>query len=112
MRSSEWSSDVYSSDLRLRGLHRGEVTSTIASEVSANAEARDQDISHVLQNAIDASASDTPVHLAVARDGVCGRIDVVDHGVGMSPGFVRNGLIRPFVSSKSNGFGLDRKSVV
>jgi len=33
-------------------------------------------------------------------------IDVIDHGCGMSPGFVRDQLFRPFVSSKTAGFGI------
>lgn len=91
---------------RFRGLHKVEVASAVPCDVNADAEALDQAMSHILQNAIDASTSDAAVQLAVARDGVCGRIDVTDRGVGMSPGFVRNGLFRPFVSSKNNGFGI------
>ena len=30
----------------------------------------------------------------------------MDAGRGMSPGFVSNGLFKPFVSSKSGGFGI------
>ena len=33
-------------------------------------------------------------------------IDVIDHGCGMTPGFVRDQLFRPFVSSKPAGFGI------
>ena len=33
-------------------------------------------------------------------------IDVIDQGGGMSADFVRDGLFRPFVSSKPSGFGL------
>lgn len=91
---------------RFRGLRTIEVQSTGPCEVSANAEALDQALTHILQNAIDASANEAAVQMTVAPDGVCGRIDVLDHGVGMSPGFVRNDLFRPFVSSKSNGFGI------
>jgi signal transduction histidine kinase len=31
---------------------------------------------------------------------------VIDRGGGMSPGFVRDQLFRPFVSTKPNGFGI------
>ncbi|OGS57939.1 MAG: histidine kinase [Erythrobacter sp. RIFCSPHIGHO2_12_FULL_63_10] len=93
-------------EARFRGLHPVAVTSAEACEVSANAEALDQSLSHILQNAIDASADNVAVHISVARDGVCGRIDIIDHGAGMAPGFVRNGLFKPFVSSKTTGFGI------
>ena len=39
-------------------------------------------------------------------DGLSGRIDVIDAGAGMSPEFVRNGLFKPFISSKQGGFGI------
>ena len=35
-----------------------------------------------------------------------GRVDVIDSGSGMSPEFIRNGLFKPFVSSKNAGFGI------
>lgn len=63
-------------------------------------------LTHLVQNAIEASSAAEPVTIAVepARDGIA--IDVIDHGAGMSPGFVRDQLFKPFVSSKPNGFGL------
>ena len=33
-------------------------------------------------------------------------IDVVDRGSGMSPGFVRDRLFKPFDSTKAGGFGI------
>jgi signal transduction histidine kinase len=33
-------------------------------------------------------------------------IEVVDRGCGMTPGFVRDELFRPFASSKPGGFGI------
>ncbi|MCP5396934.1 MAG: hypothetical protein H6918_09420 [Sphingomonadaceae bacterium] len=35
-----------------------------------------------------------------------GRLDIVDSGCRMSPDFIRNGLFKPFVSSKNGGFGI------
>ncbi|MBA16181.1 MAG: PEP-CTERM system histidine kinase PrsK [Sphingomonas sp.] len=66
----------------------------------------EQLIEHLVQNAIEASATGVPVQL-VARV-AAGRvtIDVVDHGCGMSPAFVRDKLFKPFVSSKVDGFGI------
>jgi signal transduction histidine kinase len=46
------------------------------------------------------------VTLAVAADGAQVTIDVIDSGTGMSPGFVRDRLFKPFVSSKPGGFGI------
>lgn len=63
-------------------------------------------VTHLLQNAIEASAADQPVMIDV---GVCdGRaeIAITDQGCGMSTAFVRDQLFRPFVSGKQGGFGL------
>lgn len=66
----------------------------------------EQLLNHLVQNAIDASAADAPVTLAVGADGLAVTIDVVDQGCGMSPAFVRDKLFKPFVSSKPDGFGI------
>jgi putative PEP-CTERM system histidine kinase len=63
-------------------------------------------LSHLVQNAIDASPAEAPVTLAVGADGIHVTIDVIDRGCGMSPGFVRDKLFKPFVSSKPGGFGI------
>ncbi|MGB3739313.1 MAG: XrtA/PEP-CTERM system histidine kinase PrsK [Pontixanthobacter sp.] len=74
--------------------------------VMADPEALEQALVHLVQNAVDASADGVPVTLAVlARDGSA-RIEIVDQGAGMSPEFVRDGLFKPFVSSKNSGFGI------
>ncbi|MBB4856833.1 putative PEP-CTERM system histidine kinase [Novosphingobium chloroacetimidivorans] len=66
----------------------------------------EQVLTHLLQNALDASPPRSPVFLSlVAQDGQA-RIEVVDSGSGMSPEFVRNRLFKPFVSTKSGGFGI------
>jgi len=44
--------------------------------------------------------------LEVMSDGLCGKIHIIDNGAGMSPQFLRKGLLKPFVSSKSGGFGI------
>lgn len=74
--------------------------------VLANDEALEQALAHLVQNAIEASDPGTPVYLDFSTDGVRARIDVVDSGEGMAPEFVRDGLFKPFVSSKSAGFGI------
>jgi len=68
--------------------------------------ALEQLLVHLIQNAIEASSADAPVTLALATDKENAIIDVIDRGCGMSPGFVRNRLFKPFTSSKPGGFGL------
>lgn len=68
--------------------------------------ALEQLLVHLIQNAIEASPADTPVTLAFATHQETAIIDVIDRGCGMSPGFVRNRLFKPFTSSKPGGFGL------
>ncbi len=63
-------------------------------------------LGHLVQNAIDASAPEARVTLAIVELGNAVAIDVIDRGCGMSPAFVREKLFRPFVSSKSGGFGI------
>lgn len=63
-------------------------------------------LTHLLQNAIDASAPDAPVRLAVDGNGDDVWIAIEDSGVGMDENFVREKLFRPFSSSKAGGFGI------
>jgi putative PEP-CTERM system histidine kinase len=72
----------------------------------ASRETLEQVLAHLVQNAIDASAPDSPVFLNLSSDGLRARIEVVDSGCGMSPDFVRTKLFKPFVSSKPGGFGI------
>ncbi|MFC3174819.1 XrtA/PEP-CTERM system histidine kinase PrsK [Novosphingobium bradum] len=74
--------------------------------VTANHEALEQSLVHLVQNAIDASAADAPVRLMVVREGIHARIEVIDSGTGMSAEFIRSRLFKPFVSSKAGGFGI------
>ncbi|OQW74324.1 MAG: histidine kinase [Proteobacteria bacterium ST_bin13] len=66
----------------------------------------EQLLGHLLQNAIEASPLGDPITIMVARAGEEIAIDIVDHGSGMSPAFIRDKLFKPFVSSKPGGFGL------
>ncbi|MFM5929537.1 MAG: XrtA/PEP-CTERM system histidine kinase PrsK [Novosphingobium sp.] len=75
-------------------------------EVVANREAVEQALIHIVQNAIDASTSGTPVFIDQTSDGLTARIEVIDSGAGMAPEFVRTRLFKPFVSSKPGGFGI------
>ncbi|WP_244647199.1 XrtA/PEP-CTERM system histidine kinase PrsK [Sphingomonas sp. CFBP 13728] len=66
----------------------------------------EQVLGHLVQNGIEASGVDDPIMLSIDAQGDRVRIDVVDQGCGMTPGFVRDQLFRPFVSSKPTGFGI------
>ncbi|WP_164117270.1 XrtA/PEP-CTERM system histidine kinase PrsK [Sphingorhabdus sp. Alg239-R122] len=74
--------------------------------VTANADNLEQVVSHIVQNAIDASGEGQPVMLKNYRDGLFGCIEVFDTGEGMTADFVRSKLFKPFVSSKNDGFGI------
>lgn len=74
--------------------------------VSAHRESLEQALSHLAQNALDASAPGASVFVRVYRDGLNGMVEILDSGCGMSPDFVRNRLFKPFDSSKPGGFGI------
>jgi putative PEP-CTERM system histidine kinase len=88
------------------GLHPVKVIHSGSCKVLANDEALEQALVHLVQNGVDASDGELPVYLDISSDGVRGRIDVIDSGAGMSPEFIRDGLFKPFVSSKNAGFGI------
>lgn len=74
--------------------------------VTANRHSLEQVLVHLLQNALDASDAESPVFLSLVSDGLNARFEVLDSGCGMSAEFVRNRLFKPFVSTKSGGFGI------
>ena len=89
-----------------RGQHPVVTTGTRTAIALADPAGLEQVLTHLLQNAVDASPAHEPVTLAVGADGAQVTIDVIDSGTGMSPGFVRDRLFKPFVSSKPGGFGI------
>ena len=66
----------------------------------------DQVLSHLVQNALDATEGTLGVFIHCRSAGDHGVIEVVDSGSGMSADFVRNRLFTPFVSTKPGGFGI------
>jgi len=86
--------------------HQVSVIAPEPCEVTGDPEAIEQAITHLVQNGVDATEGDAAVFVEVSKDGVLGRVDVIDSGCGMSPQFIRSGLFRPFVSSKQGGFGI------
>ncbi len=91
---------------RFEPVHPVVLADACSVEVSAQAEALEQALVHLVQNAIDASAADVPVIVRVGQDGLHGVLEIVDSGAGMSAEFVRSSLFKPFVSSKNGGFGI------
>ncbi len=65
-----------------------------------------QALSHLVQNAIDASAPTEPVTISVRRIRNEAMIDVIDTGSGMTTHFIRHQLFKPFASTKDGGFGI------
>jgi putative PEP-CTERM system histidine kinase len=91
---------------RFAGLHPVELTRAEPCRVLADPDGLEQALVHLVQNAVDASEPAMPVYLDVSADGLQGRVQVIDSGHGMTPRFVREGLFKPFVSSKDGGFGI------
>jgi putative PEP-CTERM system histidine kinase len=71
-----------------------------------NPDAFDTVITHLLNNAIEASDADTriKIELRVEAHGIV--IDIIDHGPGMQPEFVRDELFRPLRTTKDDGHGI------
>jgi putative PEP-CTERM system histidine kinase len=72
----------------------------------ADPSALEQALSHLVQNAIDASPPTKPVEIRYAESGGDVLIEVIDKGQGMSAEFIRTRLFQPFVSTKEQGFGI------
>lgn len=91
---------------RFRPVHTVSLTRSEPCLVMADQDALEQALIHIVQNAIDASDDDAPVMIDLVADGINARVEIVDNGAGMSLAFQRNGLFKPFVSSKEGGFGI------
>jgi putative PEP-CTERM system histidine kinase len=68
-------------------------------------------VTHLLTNAVEATTArhpqaPPPVHVTLRQEGRRTVIDITDEGPGMDPDFVRDGLFRPFRTSKPGGSGI------
>ncbi|MWV28153.1 XrtA/PEP-CTERM system histidine kinase PrsK [Aurantiacibacter rhizosphaerae] len=88
------------------GKHELVVTRRDDCRVRADAEGLEQALVHLVQNAIEASDTSSPVFLDLRRESGHAIIEVIDSGEGMTPEFIRTKLFKPFHSSKSGGFGI------
>jgi putative PEP-CTERM system histidine kinase len=77
-----------------------------ACAVLAARDTLDQVLSHLVQNALDATEGTLGVCVNCRIEGASGVIEVIDSGSGMSADFVRTRLFTPFVSTKPGGFGI------
>ena len=84
--------------------------------VAMAATAFDAVVTHLLNNAIEATLSASggkpgddavpPVLIVLRHEARRALVDIIDNGTGMSPEFVRDALFRPFRTSKPDGSGI------
>ncbi len=63
-------------------------------------------LTHIVQNAIEASEPTDPVTITMVVDGDKTGVEVTDTGTGMTADFISGQLFRAFSSTKDNGFGV------
>ena len=87
---------------------RGSVAFDVAPGIFAlgNEDRLEHVIGHLVQNALDATASGGEVSVRLDRSERFAVIDVADTGVGMSSEFVRERLFKPFETTKKSGLGI------
>lgn len=104
---------LLSSVAAVYGVGQVEVECKRGVEVRADAQKLEQALHHLVQNALEAShaspsdrESGPAVRLtATSRKGRAS-IEIADRGPGMSEAFIRDGLFKPFHSSKAQGYGI------
>ncbi len=89
-----------------RVAHPVVVAGDMAQLIIADPVRLEQALSHLVQNAIDASPATEPVTIQIGRQRDEATITVSDHGKGMSAAFIRENLFKPFASTKDGGFGI------
>lgn len=60
-------------------------------------------LSHIIQNAQDATPEDGEIHIDLRRERRYAVIEITDTGTGMDSAFIRDRLFRPFASTKGRG---------
>jgi signal transduction histidine kinase len=63
-------------------------------------------LSHLVQNAIEASGPGDGIMILSRRSGSQLLIEIIDSGPGMDAAFIRDELFLPFRSTKSGGYGI------
>jgi putative PEP-CTERM system histidine kinase len=85
---------------------RVEVDATPGLRVLAHEDRLERVLGHLIQNAFDAMNGGGVVRVRVVEQEANVLIEVQDDGHGMTPEFIRDGLFKPFVSTKSTGMGI------
>ncbi|MCS6855807.1 MAG: ATP-binding protein, partial [Elioraea sp.] len=76
-------------------------------EVAIAAEAFDAALTHLIDNAVEASPPDAPVAVVLRRGRASAVIEITDRGPGMSAEFIRDVLFRPLgTAGKAAGSGI------
>ncbi|RDE05999.1 XrtA/PEP-CTERM system histidine kinase PrsK [Sphingomonas aracearum] len=91
---------------RLRVTHPVVVTVETPAAALADPARLEQAVAQLALNAVQASAPAEPVTILVGVADGRATLDVIDAGCGMSLGFVRDKLFKPFLSTKPAGFGI------
>ncbi len=95
------------SQLARRHAQRVRLTAESGLAVAITAEALEAAVTHLLDNALEASPRDAPVEVVLRRDGGRAVIEITDRGPGMSPEFIRDVLFRPLgTAGKAEGSGI------
>lgn len=89
-----------------RASHPVVVAGDMAQLIVADPPRFEQALSHLVQNAIDASPATEPVTIQIGHQRDEATITVSDRGSGMSAAFIRDKLFKPFSSTKDGGFGI------
>ncbi|MBV8900389.1 MAG: PEP-CTERM system histidine kinase PrsK, partial [Verrucomicrobia bacterium] len=69
-------------------------------------ESFDTVLTHLLNNAVEAGHPDEPVTVRLHHENLSIVVDIIDHGPGMAPEFIRDELFRPFSTTKGGGHGI------
>ncbi len=96
---------------RTSGLEITYETAGVLSGIAIAGASFDAIITHILNNAVEATRTQHPanppaVAITLRHEGRRAVIDITDEGPGMTPDFVRDGLFRPFRTSKPGGSGI------
>ncbi len=92
---SRWPSDI----INMHAVGEGVVVRGDRDKLSAA-------LSHVIQNAVEATSGHGPVALRLLRRGEVAAMEIEDQGKGMDESFVREELFKPFRSTKTAGYGI------
>lgn len=98
--------DIAAACQRARGLRVNVEDDGRGGNVAMSATSFDAVITHLLDNATEASGPADPVRIRSRRELRRMVIDIIDRGPGMTPEFVRDVLFRPFGTARQGGTGI------